>query len=1254
MQFVPGGPNIPERLLQAHEDGRVVFFCGAGISYPADLPGFADLVEQLYSNLEIDPSPVLQAAIKAKQFDTAVGLLEANIVDGRQSQTVRKELACILTPHDPPSKYATAIHEALLTLGKCREGRTRLITTNFDRLFEEVIEKRSLSVKRFQAPLLPFPKRRWDGLVYLHGLLPVKPTPSNLDNLVVSSGDFGLAYLTERWAARFVSELFRNYIVCFVGYSINDPVLRYMLDALAADRLLGESPPEHFAFGSHSKGKEMEIANKWQAKNVTPILYREFRRHTYLRKTLCAWAETYRDGVRGKERIVVECAIAHPLASTKQDDFVSRMLWALSDPSGLPARHFAELDPVPPLDWLVRLSENRFHHADLARFGVPSKAAVNVELTFSLTRRSSPYNMAPYMTLADAGAHSSRWDEVMKHLAAWLIRHLDDPDLLLWLVKRGGQLHEDLARLIENRIDKLARLEPDGNTAKRIRAYAPNAIPRKPMRTLWRLLLTGRMKTRELTFYSWRNRFNCDGLTTTLRLELREMLTPRVLVRRRFRGPNGDDNGGKPEGINDLVEWEIVLSSDDVYSVLRDNLSNDKRWITAQPDLLSDFSVLLHDALDLMCELGSADDKSDLSYIHRPSISKHPLNSDFSKWTALIDLTRDALLDMSDQSPERARLAAEAWWQIPYPLFRRLAFFAAAQDNIIPHHRGLDWLLADKCWWLWSVETKREATRLLVALAPQLNEVELGELEQAILAGPPHMMITDDIERWDSELWLRLSKFAETGTKLSSAGNERLDKISAQYPEWRLDENEHDEIPFWMNVNGKGHKSIAPPRHRPALIEWLKEHPDTDQFQEDGWLKLCRDSFSATACALCELASEGFWPTDRWHEALYAWSEDKLTKRSWRYMASVVTDMPAKYQQTLEHGVSSWLQAIAETFEGQEDKFLALCDRVLMDYEGDNDDDDDDIVGRAINHPLGHVTKALLLWWYRKSLEDGQGLPDELRARFTKICDTRDKKYRHGRVLLAAHVIALFRVDRNWAAQNVLPLFDWNNSKIEGQSAWKGFLCSPRLCRPLMEELKPSFLDTAHHYVKLGEHGRQYASLLTFAALDRGDVYKTAELRKATHALPNQGLDDAALALAQAFEGAGERRDDYWKNRVAPYLKHIWPKTHNTTSASIAESFGRVCIAAQAAFPEAFDLLHPWLKKPANPDRLVNLLHTRGICTDFPKPALKFLVLVVSDQNNLLRPNRLKDCLDAIRKAEPDLESVAKYTCLVEYLRQHE
>ena len=75
MQFVKNGPDVPERLLQAHEDGRVVLFCGAGISRPARLPGFDGLVKRLYDELNLEPDDVQKAAIKAGQFDTAIGLL---------------------------------------------------------------------------------------------------------------------------------------------------------------------------------------------------------------------------------------------------------------------------------------------------------------------------------------------------------------------------------------------------------------------------------------------------------------------------------------------------------------------------------------------------------------------------------------------------------------------------------------------------------------------------------------------------------------------------------------------------------------------------------------------------------------------------------------------------------------------------------------------------------------------------------------------------------------------------------------------------------------------------------------------------------------------------------------------------------------------------------------------------------------------------------------------------------------------------
>ena len=752
MQFVRNGPDIPECLLQAHEEGRVVFFCGAGISFSAGLPSFDELCRKLYEALAIEPNAVQQAACKAQQFDVAIGLLEQSLIGERGK--VREKLANILKP-DLNRPNATKTHDALLTLSKNREGFIRLITTNFDRLFEQVISDNSLCIKRFQAPLLPIPKNLWDGLVYLHGLLDDPPTSSGGDRLILSSGDFGRAYLTERWASRFVSELFRRYTVCFVGYSINDPVLRYMMDALAADRLLGESSPEMFAFGSHSKSKAEECANEWRAKNVTPIPITSCANNNNFCTHDREWAKTYRDGIRGKERIVVESATARPLGGTKEDYFIPRMLWALSDSTRLPSARFAGLDPVPSSEWREPLSQ-----------------------------------LEPMKRMVSANVYGDCWDPVMCNLARWLTRHLDDPELLLWLVGQDGQLQGELINRIERRLSDLDQLEREEKTAEleRIRKSAPKAIAGPPMRTLWRLLLAERLQRsprRDLNFYHWRDRFKRDGLTAAMRFELREILTPRVSLSKPICWRVCAEHNRSPERIEDLVSYNLVLSANYVHSCLQ-QLGKDECWVTVLPDLLQDFTLLLHDALDLMRELGHG--QRDLSCVYQPSISKHTQNRGFRDWTALIDLVRDSWLEVAKLSPERASLAVESWWHVSYPLFKRLAFFAAAQDGIVAHRRALDWMLADGRRWLWSDETRREIMRLLVTLAPQLDEALLETLEREILIGPPREMYRDDMkpERWaeivDKSVWLRLAKITQAGAVLSVAGEERLDALSTRHP----------------------------------------------------------------------------------------------------------------------------------------------------------------------------------------------------------------------------------------------------------------------------------------------------------------------------------------------------------------------------------------------------------------------------------------------------------------------------------------
>ncbi len=1128
-----------------------------------------------------------------------------------------------------------------------------------------MIERKKLSVSTRQAPLLPVPKNRWDDLVYLHGLLPLAPSDSELDHLVVSSGDFGLAYLIERWAARFVSELFRHYTVCFVGYSLNDPVLRYMMDALAADRQRGEVSLEMYAFGSYKKSKEAAYEAEWRAKNVTPILYQETKAHQYLHKTLQRWSATYRDGVRGKELIIVKEAIANPLIRTREDDFVGRVLWALSHESGLPAKRFAEMNPVPSLDWLEPLRENRYRQGDLGRFGVPAKPDRDDKLAFSLMCRPAPYGLAPLMALCDAGATGSQWDDVMVHLAHWLTRHLDDPTLVLWLAKRGGQLHERFTWLVDKRLDEISKLERGGDNDKldRLRAAAPRAVPRPLLRTVWRLLLSGRITSgRQGDLYSWKKRLQRDGWVPSLRLSLRELLTPCIQLREPFRWGGGAGEEKEPQHLKEILDWELKLRASHVHSVLR-ILPDSPEWQVALPDLLPDFTVLLRDTLDLMRELGSADERNDHSYVHQPSISKHPQNRNFHDWTALIELNRDAWLALAHRSVEQARLVAQQWQQTPYPLFKRLAFFAAAQETIVPPPLALDWLLSDNGWWLWSVETQRETLRLLVALAPQLEPADLGRLEAAILAGPPRTMYKDDLdtERWtqivDHKVWSLLAKMVSSGVPLGQEAQAATDALCADHPQWqREEEGERDEFPFWMGTGDESREIIVTPRRRRELVEWLKQHPHTDSGQEDDWQQRCRDEFVTTAYALYALSQEGVWPNDRWREALQAWAEETLVKRSWLYMAPVLARAPAELIVALAHSLSWWLQASAKSFVGHQVEhqglFFTLCRQILnLDYEDEVDANDP--VNRAINHPVGKTTEALLRWWYGHELKDDQHLVDDLEPIFTSLCDSRASIYRHARVLLAKHVVTLFRVDSEWTKRNLLPHFNWQKSATEARAAWDGFLWSPRLYSPLFEIIKPDFLNTVRHYVELGDFGRQYAALLTFAALEPRDTFTTDELKAATEALPEGGRQEAVQTLVEVLEGAGEQRAEYWRNRVLPYWNSIWPKSRDQRTPALAEPIALLCIAAREDFPEALQVLRPWLQPVQYPDYVVHCLDESALSSRYPAAALEFLSIIVASHVQW-PPSDLANCLKEIKAAAPALEGDERFRRLMELQRQHE
>ena len=271
MRFLPEGPNIPDELLAERDNGNVVFLCGAGVSYPAGMPDFLGLARFVVEELgtpQNAPSRDMLSMWKDEtipagarpSLDQIFNLLQQEYAAGDVDYLIAKKLKT-------PRGANLSAHKTILSLSRSSNGEPQIVTTNFDLLFEKAAQRK---LKTHVAPALPdlAGMRSFDGIVYLHGRIDYRINRGEgRQNFVVSSSDFGRAYLAEGWATRFVRDLLDQYIVILLGYSANDPPVRYLLQGLHAQ---GQGRrAKLFAFDS---GAEEDVQHRWRDMEYVPWL----------------------------------------------------------------------------------------------------------------------------------------------------------------------------------------------------------------------------------------------------------------------------------------------------------------------------------------------------------------------------------------------------------------------------------------------------------------------------------------------------------------------------------------------------------------------------------------------------------------------------------------------------------------------------------------------------------------------------------------------------------------------------------------------------------------------------------------------------------------------------------------------------------------------------------------------------------------------------------------------------------------------
>ena len=154
--------------------------------------------------------------------------------------------------------------------------------------------------------------------MYLHGRSTPAYTGAEGDGFVLSSSEFGRAYLSDGWATSFIREILRKYVVVFVGYTADDPPVQYLLEAL---RRASGKLENAYAFQS---GDHNDAAARWQHKGVEAIPYSPDNAHAALWQSLRRGQSVHVILMLGMQR-----SSTHPRRDRQQFSPMSEVRWRM-------------------------------------------------------------------------------------------------------------------------------------------------------------------------------------------------------------------------------------------------------------------------------------------------------------------------------------------------------------------------------------------------------------------------------------------------------------------------------------------------------------------------------------------------------------------------------------------------------------------------------------------------------------------------------------------------------------------------------------------------------------------------------------------------------------------------------------------------------------------------------------------------------------------------------------------------------------
>ena len=1215
MRFIDGGPILPNELLSARDEGQVIFFCGSGVSLArARLPDFYGLADDVLEHLHAASNSRARAVIEASRAinvrgveglipaDRAFSILEQEFDVARVRAAVADSLK--------PKVNDLSAHQALIDLSRGTDGEVRLVTTNFDRLFEAC----DPNILFHTAPDLPSPSRAtaFKGIMHLHGVLDLDGRAPLDDEFVISSADFGRAYLSEGWATRFIRSLMERYQIVFVGYTANDPPVQYLLEALNT-RSATFQPMYALQAGDDDLAKAL-----WLHKGVTPIAFSPANHYAALWDTVSAWADRARDP-RAWEVTQLERGAVGPRALAPHERGIIAHIASYS--AG--ARQIAKAGAALPAEWLCVFDPTMRYRTPSTRTIIDESRVFDPFAAWGLDDDPVPPPIDPRnryedrkvpasaadLTLATRGEDSgprgngrpgllddpANLPERLRFIGTWITQVAHEPIVLWWAAGKSG-VHPYLAEWLPRALNQ----DPE--------RFAD------PVRRGWRDLLASWSHPSDphgMAFYELEHRLKADGWSASLVRELARLRAAWVEVRQSWTRGAPPEQGSDDDLVardirypNAAIDFEVPAEWHELYS--------------------RELGYALECAVNLELE------RSATIFLLGPLwLDDHPeggvdvgdnLTALFRDWVGRLE-------QMLPGEPEFVHAALAPWLRRSDAVSARLKIWTVSTGGLLTDHEAAQRLATLDDDGFWDRDHQRDLLHAIVTRWTNFQPADRKAVEDRILRGP------DSYNGEPSELHdkraayyalERLHWLHTNGCAFTFEFNEAAERLRARCPEWSAQAGDEAADSTEIKVYTVGERTdfdtlLGIPIENVAAVAREMDHQRLDA---QTLLRPFRGlSNQRPARALAALRHGQSPPSLRlWEDFLLPSDRGQTTSRLPVATACVLSQLAPADLAHILRPVARWIETTQEKLmtdaPGIEDRLWSnllgaleahteLGGSAILTTGGKHD-----WLMEAINSPTGILARVAV---HRASAEASEGpLPVRWMERMRRMVTLDGDPGRYAVVTANQDLNFLNARAGSFVQEHLLP---FKSGGADDQAAfWAGVYRVQGLSADLHRILNQDILAAA----RAAGTGRSETTPLA-ALLLRG--WAIDPLRETGDAISGDTLREVILETSDEFRRQLLQttrrwwREPAWQERALELLQDVWPRQRVARSGSVTDAIATLIVDGDDRLPEllaaAGDLLEPLPGMAATWSYDEQRL--KSLTARFPSDMLEFLYRVLSE-----------------------------------------